>query len=54
MLLNDKDMSNNLTSTSKQLDLLIDDIKKNPKRYVTFSLIGGKKTSFEFKKDTTK
>ena len=54
LLLNDKEMYNNLTSASKQLDLLIDDMKKNPKRYVTFSLIGGRKTSFEFKKDSTK
>ncbi|MAZ55062.1 MAG: mammalian cell entry protein [Flavobacteriales bacterium] len=53
MLLNDKAMYNNLNSASRQLDLLIEDIKKNPKRYLTFSLIGGRKTSFEFKKDTT-
>ena len=54
MLLNDKEMYNNLTSASKQLDLLIEDMKKNPKRYVTFSLLGGRKTTFEFKKDSTK
>ena len=47
MLLNDKAMYNNLNSASRQLDLLIEDIKKNPKRYLTFSLIGGRKTSFE-------
>ena len=52
MLLNDKEMYNNLTNASKQLDLLIEDMKKNPKRYVTFSLLGGRKTTFEFKKDS--
>ena len=36
MLLNDKEMYNNLTSASKQLDLLIEDMKKNPKRYKLF------------------
>ena len=52
MLLNDKEMYNNLTNASKQLDLLIEDMKKNPKLYVTFSLLGGRKTTFEFKKDS--
>ena len=37
-------MYNNLTSASKQLDLLIEDMKKHPKRYVTFSLLGGRRT----------
>jgi len=54
LLLNDKEMYNNLTSASKQLDLLIEDMKKHPKRYVTFSLLGGRRTSFEVKKDTLK
>ena len=53
LLLNDKEMYNNLTSASKQLDLLIEDMKKHPKRYVTFSLLGGRRTAFEVKKDTT-
>ena len=47
-------MYNNLTSASNQLDLLIEDMKKYPKRYLTFSLLGGKKTVFELKKDTSK
>ena len=46
MLLNDKEMYNNLTSASKQLDLLIEDMKKNPKRYVTFFSIRRKKNNF--------
>ena len=54
LLLNDKEMYNNLTSASKQLDLLIEDMKKHPKRYVTFSLLGGRRTAFDIKKDTTK
>ncbi len=54
LLLNDKEMYNNLTSASKQLDLLIEDMKKHPKRYVTFSLLGGRRTAFEVKKDTLK
>ena len=54
LLLNDKEMYNNMTSASKNLDLLIEDMKKYPKRYVTFSLLGGKRTAFEIKKDTTK
>jgi phospholipid/cholesterol/gamma-HCH transport system substrate-binding protein len=47
-------MYNNLTSASKQLDLLIEDMKRYPKRYVTFSLLGGRRTSFEISKDSVK
>ena len=54
LLLNDKEMYNNLTSASKQLDLLIEDMKKHPKRYVTFSLLGGRRTAFDINKDTVK
>lgn len=54
LLLNDKEMYNNLTSASKQLDLLIEDMKRYPKRYVTFSLLGGRRTSFEISKDSVK
>lgn len=50
LLINDKDLYNNLASASGQLDQLIADMKKRPKRYVSFSLLGGQKTSFEFKK----
>jgi phospholipid/cholesterol/gamma-HCH transport system substrate-binding protein len=41
MLINDKDLYLNLERSSKELDLLIKDIKENPKRYVSFSIIGG-------------
>ena len=54
LLLNDKKIYENLSSSSKQLDLLIEDMKKHPKRYVSFSLLGGRKTAFEVKKDSTK
>lgn len=52
LLINDKEMYNNLTGASKQLDLLIEDMRKHPKRYVTFSLFGGRRTSMEISKDT--
>lgn len=50
LLINDKELYNNLSSASSQLDQLLIDMKKRPKRYVSFSLLGGQKTNFEFKK----
>lgn len=44
MLLNDKGLYENLENSSKELELLIADMKSRPKRYVSFSLIGGTKT----------
>lgn len=44
-LLNDPSLYQNLTSTSNKLNLLLDDIRVNPKRYVNISLIGRRKTS---------
>ncbi|MGF1925540.1 MAG: MlaD family protein [Bacteroidia bacterium] len=41
-LLNDEEMYKNLTSASKNLDNLMIDLKANPKRYVHFSVFGGK------------
>lgn len=41
-LLNDEEMYRNLTSASKNLDNLMIDLKANPKRYVHFSVFGGK------------
>ena len=41
MLINDKDLYLNLERSSKELEALIKDIKENPKRYVSFSIIGG-------------
>lgn len=45
LLLNDKTLYKNLTSTTNKLNTLIDDVRVHPKRYVSFSLIGGKSTS---------
>ena len=41
MLINDKDLYLNLENSSKELEALIEDIKENPARYVSFSIIGG-------------
>jgi phospholipid/cholesterol/gamma-HCH transport system substrate-binding protein len=43
LLLNDKELYNNLSSSSKSLDSLLVDVRKHPKRYVHFSVFGGKK-----------
>ncbi len=42
MLINDKDLYLNLEKSTKELELLIKDIKTNPKRYVGFSVLGSK------------
>lgn len=42
LLINDKELYFNLEKSSKELENLIKDIKENPKRYVSFSIIGGK------------
>lgn len=42
MLLNDTKLYNNLTSTSNKLNILLDDLKTNPKRYISFSVFGKK------------
>lgn len=43
LLINDKKMYNNLTSATENLDKLMIDLKAHPKRYVSFSVFGGKK-----------
>lgn len=43
MLLNDEQLYNNLNNASKNLDNLMVDLKANPKRYVSFSVFGGRK-----------
>lgn len=45
MLLNDPSLYKNLASTANKLNLLIDDIRVNPKRYVNISILGKKNTS---------
>jgi phospholipid/cholesterol/gamma-HCH transport system substrate-binding protein len=47
LLLNDKQFYNNLVTTSRSANILLDDLRVNPKRYVnlSFSLFGGGKKS---------
>ncbi len=45
LLLNDTKLYNNLAATGNKLNLLIDDIKTNPKRYVSISIFGKKNSS---------
>ncbi len=42
-LINDEKMYNNLNNAAENLDKLMIDLKANPKRYVSFSVFGGKK-----------
>ncbi len=46
-LVNDDALYNNLTSTSKELEELLRDIKLNPKRFVHFSLFGRRQKRYE-------
>lgn len=43
LLVNDKELYNNLSASSKSLDSLLVDVRKHPKRYVHFSVFGGGK-----------
>jgi phospholipid/cholesterol/gamma-HCH transport system substrate-binding protein len=43
LLLNDEKLYNNLSKSAEDLDKLMIDVKANPKRYVSFSIFGGKK-----------
>jgi phospholipid/cholesterol/gamma-HCH transport system substrate-binding protein len=42
MLLNDPKLYNNLAATANKINTLVDDIKTNPKRYISFSVFGKK------------
>lgn len=42
LLLNDKTLYHNLESTSNKINILLDDIRVHPKRYVNFSVFGRK------------
>lgn len=42
LLLNDKELYNNLESTSNKINILLDDIRVHPKRYVNISIFGKK------------
>lgn len=43
LLLNDEKLYNNLNNAANNLDKLMIDLQANPKRYVSFSVFGGKK-----------
>ncbi|MDB5202771.1 MAG: hypothetical protein JWQ27_2180 [Ferruginibacter sp.] len=45
LLLNDTKLYNNLASTGNKLNLLLDDIRVNPKRYVNISVFGKKQNN---------
>jgi phospholipid/cholesterol/gamma-HCH transport system substrate-binding protein len=42
LLMNDKALYNNLTNTVRSANILMDDLRKNPKRYVNISVFGRK------------
>ena len=42
-LMKDEELYNKLNATANSADLLLKDMKENPKRYVSFSVFGGKK-----------
>ncbi|MGB5170632.1 MlaD family protein [Eudoraea sp.] len=46
-LVNNDELYNNLTDASKELDLLLQDMRLNPKRYVNVSVFGKKQKSYE-------
>lgn len=46
-LMNDKELYSNLNSASRELDLLLQDFRLNPKRYVNVSVFGKKQTEYE-------
>lgn len=45
-LMNDKELYSNLNSASRELDLLLQDFRLNPKRYVNVSVFGKKQTEY--------
>jgi phospholipid/cholesterol/gamma-HCH transport system substrate-binding protein len=42
LLINDPKLYNNLQNTSRSLNILVDDLKMHPKRYVSISIFGKK------------
>ncbi len=45
LLMNDKALYNNLTNTVRSVNILMDDLKTNPKRYINISVFGKKDKS---------
>jgi len=50
-LMNDKELYSNLTSASRELDLLLQDFRLNPKRYVNVSVFGKKQKEYAVPED---
>ncbi|MCJ7465397.1 MAG: MlaD family protein [Maribacter sp.] len=50
-LLKDEKLYDNLNQASRELDLLLQDVRLNPKRYVNVSVFGKKQTSYEVPED---
>ncbi|HEA22593.1 hypothetical protein LCGC14_0749700 [marine sediment metagenome] len=50
-LLNDEKLYTNLNSASRELDLLLQDFRLNPKRYVNVSVFGKKQKEYELPED---
>ena len=46
-LVNNDELYKNLTEASKELDLLLQDFRLNPKRYVNVSVFGKKQKEYE-------
>jgi phospholipid/cholesterol/gamma-HCH transport system substrate-binding protein len=46
LLMNDKKLYSNLESTTKNLSLLLQDLRLNPKRYVNVSIFGKKDKAY--------
>ncbi|QLE00296.1 MCE family protein [Galbibacter sp. BG1] len=53
-LLNDEELYTNLTDASTELELLLEDLRLNPKRYVHFSLFGKKAKPYEAPEEESK
>ena len=50
-LMQDEKLYNNLSNASKELDLLLQDFRLNPKRYVNVSVFGKKQKEYELPED---
>ncbi|MDZ4710302.1 MAG: MlaD family protein [Saprospiraceae bacterium] len=50
-LLEDPKLYQNLSSTSKQLELLLQDVRLNPKRYINVSVFGKKQKEYQLAED---
>ena len=50
-LISNDSLFNNLNDASKSIDLLLEDIRLNPKRYIHFSVFGKKNKPFQSNKN---